>query len=131
MTRRFAKRAAKWNRLAVQCGAKPLDPERVQAIYERHVERQRMADPYAGCVSVTKAAQALGTRRSILFEWLDGEGWLQRTFGCGRHATSHALSEGWVVQRGAGAGSWPQVTPTGVQEIARRLGLSTGADSAT
>ncbi|WP_255219633.1 phage antirepressor KilAC domain-containing protein [Paraburkholderia ginsengisoli] len=90
-----------------------------------------MADPCAGCLSVTKAAQALGTRRSSLFEWLDREGWLHRTFGGGRHATSHALSEGWAVQRGKGAVSWPQITAVGFQELARRLGVNPEADPAT
>jgi hypothetical protein len=130
MTPRFAKRAAQMNALCKRLGLKPLDEARVQSAYERRVERRGTED-YAGCMSVTATAQALGVRRSALFEWLDREGWMHRTDGSGWHAMHHALSNGWVVMRGPASIAWPQITSDGRAEIARHFGVCPDADSAT
>ncbi|QQC63870.1 phage antirepressor KilAC domain-containing protein [Paraburkholderia ginsengisoli] len=133
MTRRFAKRAAKWNGIAVRCGGKPLDDARVQAAYAAHAARQasirRANDRFAGCKPVTAVAKSLGMRRDDLFSWLQREDWLRRGED-GWRATGRALDGEWVVMRGAGAVSWPQITAVGFQELARRLGVSRDADSA-
>ncbi|QQC63801.1 phage antirepressor KilAC domain-containing protein [Paraburkholderia ginsengisoli] len=134
-TGRLAKRIAKWTRIAERHGLKMPEPELVQRIVDEHATREaeirRTRDQIAGCRSVTNVARMLGMRRSALFEWLQGAGWLRRRHGGGWHATSHALSEGWAVQRGTGAVSWPQITTAGFQELARHLGVNPVANPTT
>ena len=77
----------------------------------------------------TSVAQMLGMRRSVLFDWLQDEGWLHREAD-GWRATSQALDREWVVMRGSESIAWPQITPNGQREIAHRLGLGACADSA-
>ncbi|MBB3255450.1 hypothetical protein F4827_000343 [Paraburkholderia bannensis] len=80
---------------------------------------------YAGCCPITAIARELRMKRADLFERLSREGWLYRT-AVGWRATDAALSAGWAVLRGRGVVRWAQLTPTGAQEIARRLGVAPG-----
>ncbi|WP_028213354.1 phage antirepressor KilAC domain-containing protein [Paraburkholderia mimosarum] len=83
---------------------------------------------YVGCRSVTDIARGFGMTRIDLFEWLRRAGWLHRTAD-GWRVTDEALSDGWAVLRGRGVVRWVQLTPTGAQEIARRLGIQVGESS--
>jgi Phage antirepressor protein KilAC domain len=103
---------------------KPLDEARMQAVYKRRLELLG-GDDYAGCMSVTQAAQELGIRRSVLFQWLDGAGWMHRAHDRAWRGTPHALTKGWIVQRGKDVVSWPQITPEGQCELKAQLNLST------
>ncbi|MGF6857331.1 phage antirepressor KilAC domain-containing protein [Paraburkholderia sp. CI3] len=121
MTPKFARRAARLRALCEKLGLKPLDESRVQAIFERRVERRRRDDIYADCMSVTATAKALGLRRGDLFELFVREGWLYRTSDDRWRATAQALTDGVAVMRGPSSIAWPQLTPDGRAEISRRL----------
>ncbi|MDH6150508.1 hypothetical protein OKW46_004433 [Paraburkholderia sp. WSM4179] len=121
MTPRFARRAARLNDLCKRLGVTPLDESRVQAIFERRVERRGRGNFYADCMSVTATAKALGLRRGDLFELLVREGWLYRTSDDRWCATAQALADELAVMRGPSSIAWPQLTPHGRAEIARRL----------
>lgn len=80
--RRFAKRGARMNSLCKMLGLQPLSGARILGIFEAHEQRReelrKANDPFANCRSVTATAQALGIRRGVLLEWLQGAGWLYR-----------------------------------------------------
>lgn len=85
-------------------------------------------NPYAGCRSVTAVAPDVRMTRDDLFAWLEREGWLRLTVD-GWRPTDGGHSAGWVVLRGRGAVQWVQLTPAGVDEIARRIGIATRGQS--
>lgn len=130
---KFERRSARINAIAKELGAVPLDDTRIQAIYERCLERRASAlrtddARFAGCQSVTAVETQLGMRRRALIEWLAHEGWMVRDAE-GWRPTEPSLNAGWIVLRGRRVVCWPQITPSGVHEIARRIGIAPGGSS--
>lgn len=131
---KFERRAARFASLVKRLGLPLISDERKEAIYQRAVDiqrrkrAQRKADSrFDGCQSVTATARDLRMARFDLFGWLEREGWLYRVSD-GWRPTERALDAGWTVLRGGGSAQWPQITPAGTQEIARRLGIVTGGE---
>jgi hypothetical protein len=129
LERQAAQLAASLRRLAF---SEEEIARRIQSALDCRARRQKkMAKPHSarrfeGCASISATAGRLGLQRAAMFERLRCEGWLFRAEN-GWWATDDALSAGWAVMRGSRTIRWPQLTESGVQEIARRMGIVLGA----
>ncbi|WP_150559718.1 phage antirepressor KilAC domain-containing protein [Pandoraea bronchicola] len=135
MERKLERQAERFAEILRRAGEPEAEVQRrVQRAFEsaRNREANRMAllrakreaaNPYAGCRPVTDVAREFHMRRFDLFEWLERAGWLYRAPD-GWRPTDEALSGGWVVLRGRGSVRWVQLAPEGVNEIARRIGIT-------
>ncbi|AXE97739.1 hypothetical protein CUJ88_04035 [Paraburkholderia hospita] len=128
---RFERSAARWAARAKRLGIPLVSEVRKEAIYQSTLERRaqvhREADSrFEGCTSLTDGARQLRMRRTDLTEQMEREGWLARINNRWR-ATQLATDGGWLVERGPAAIRYAQVTPDGVTEIARRMGIAPGA----
>jgi hypothetical protein len=88
---------------------------------EREVAARIERERFEGCLSVTDSARELGITRTALFRWLEDADWLRRVER-GWSATSHALADTFVIERGPARIRWVQLTPRGREEIAHRMG---------